>query len=132
MVTNQVNGGYKYKNKRMRRYLKKVKNQISNVEVRFVQIPRDENECADLLTKAALAEFMLVPKQVLSFVQTSPLIDERTKVQEIGFENNWTTLLTSYLRTGLLPDRKDAARKLKFQASRFVLIEDVLYKKGFS
>ena len=32
----------------------------------------------------------------------------------------------------MLPDGKDAARKLKFQASRFVLIKDVLYKKGFS
>ena len=40
--------------------------------------------------------------------------------------------MTSYLRTGLLLDGKDAARKLKFQASRFVLIKDVLYKKGFS
>ena len=75
---------------------------------------------------------MLVPKQVLSFVQASPLIDDRTNGQEIGSENNWMTLLTSYLRTGLLPDGKDAARKLKFQASQFVLIKDVLYKRGFS
>ena len=132
VVTNQVNGGYKCKNERMRRYLEEVKNQIGSVEVRFVQIPREENECADRLAKAASAEFMLVPKQVLSFVQASPLIDDRTNVQEIGSENNWTTLLTSYLRTGLLPDGKDAARKLKFQASRFVLIKDVLYKRGFS
>ena len=79
VVTNQVNDGYECKNKRMRRYLEEVKNQISSVEVKFVQIPREENECADRLTKAALAEFMLVPKQVFSFVQTSPLIDERTK-----------------------------------------------------
>ena len=75
---------------------------------------------------------MLVPKQVLSFVQASPLIDDRTNVQEIGSENNWTTSLTSYLRTGLLPDGKDVVRKLKFQASRFVLIKDVLYKREFS
>ena len=40
--------------------------------------------------------------------------------------------MISYLRTGLLPDGKEAVRKLKFQASRFVLIKDVLYKKGFS
>ena len=132
VVTNQVNGSYKCKNERMRRYLEEVKNQIGSVEVRFVQIPREENECADRLAKAASAEFMLVPKQVLSFVQASPLIDDRTNVQEIGSENNWTTLLTSYLRTGLLPDGKDAARKLKFQASQFVLIKDVLYKRGFS
>ena len=31
----------------------------------------------------------------------------------------------------MLPDRK-AARKLKVQASRFILIKDVLYKRGFS
>ena len=32
----------------------------------------------------------------------------------------------------MLPDGKDAERKLKVQASRFVLIKDILYKKGFS
>ena len=53
-------------------------------------------------------------------------------MQEVDFEGNWTTPLIYYLRTGLLPDGKDAARKLKFQASRFVLIKDVLYKRGFS
>ena len=40
--------------------------------------------------------------------------------------------MISYLRTGMLPNRKDAARKLKVQASRFVLIKDVLYKRRFS
>ena len=32
----------------------------------------------------------------------------------------------------MLPNRKEAARKLKVQAARFVLMEDVLYKRGFS
>ena len=32
----------------------------------------------------------------------------------------------------MLPDGKDAARKLKVQASCFVLIKDVLYKRCFS
>ena len=75
---------------------------------------------------------MLVPNQVLSFVQTSSLIDEGTSVQEIGTENNWTVPLISYLKNGMLLDGKDGARKLKVQASRFVIIKDVLYKRGFS
>ena len=45
VVTNRINGGYEYKNKRMKRYLEKVKNQISSLEVRFVQIPKGEIEC---------------------------------------------------------------------------------------
>jgi len=32
----------------------------------------------------------------------------------------------------MLPDGKEAARKLKVQATRFVLIKDILYKRGFS
>ena len=40
--------------------------------------------------------------------------------------------MIAYLRSGILPEEKGAARKLKVQASRFVLIRDVLYKRGFS
>ena len=31
-----------------------------------------------------------------------------------------------------MPDEKEAARKLKVKAARFILIKDVLYKKSFS
>ena len=116
----------------MNKYLEEVKGQIGSLQIKFIQTLREENECADHLTKAASAEYMLVPDQVLSFVQISSLIDEITSVQEIGAESNWTTPLVSYLRNSMLSDRKDAARKLKVQASWFVLIKDVLYKRGFS
>ena len=36
------------------------------------------------------------------------------------------------MMNGVLPDEKEAARKLKVQVVRFVLIKDVLYKRGFS
>ena len=132
VVTSLINGGYEYKNERMKRYLEEVKNRIDSLEVRFVQIPRGENECADRLAKAASVEFILVPKQVLSFVQVSSLIDDGTNVQKVNYESNWTTPLISYLKTGILQVGNDVARKLKVQASRFVLIKDVLYKRGFS
>jgi len=74
---------------------------------------------------------MLIPNQVLSFVQISPLIDN-ISVQEIGSKSYWTTPITSYLKDGVLPDDKEAARKLKVQAARFVLIKYILYKRGFS
>ena len=113
VVTSQINGGYKCNNERMKRYLEEVKNQISNLEVKFVQILKGENECADRLVKAASAEFMLVPEQVLSFVQISSLIDDGTNVQEVNYESNWTTPLISYLKTSVLPYGGDVARKVK-------------------
>ena len=36
------------------------------------------------------------------------------------------------MKNDTLPDGKEAARKLKVQAAQFVLIKDILYKKGFS
>ena len=74
---------------------------------------------------------MTILDNVLSFVQLSPLIDT-IDVQEIGSKSNWTTSLISYLKNGILPDEREAARKLKVQAAWFILIKDVLYKRGFS
>ena len=61
----------------MKKYLEEVKNRIGSLEVRFVQIPREENECADRLVKATSIEFMIVSEQVLSFVQISSFIDDK-------------------------------------------------------
>ena len=88
VVTCQIDGRYECKNERMKRYLEEVKNQTSSLQVRFVQIPRAENECADRLAKETSAEFMLVPEQVLSFVQISSLIDDRTDMQEVNSKSN--------------------------------------------
>ena len=40
--------------------------------------------------------------------------------------------IISYLKDGSLPEGKDEARKLRVRSARYVLLNDVLYKKGFS
>ena len=74
---------------------------------------------------------MITLSNVLTFVQLFPLIDS-DDIQEIGSKSNWTIPIVSYLKNGVFPDGKEAVRKLKVQAARFVLIKDVLYKRGFS
>ena len=88
-----------------------MKNRVKDLQAKFVQIPREENKCADRLAKAASAKHMFIPNQVLSFVQLSPLIDN-INLHKIGSESDWTTPITSYLKDGVLPDYKEAARKL--------------------
>ena len=80
--------------------------------MKYFQIPREQNENADCLAKAASAKHMLILSQVLSFVQISPLIDNLS-VQEIGSGSYWMTPITSYQKNGVLPDDKEATRKLK-------------------
>ena len=114
VITSQINGKYECKNERMKKYLEEVKNRIGSLEVRFVQIPREENECVDRLAKVASAEFMIISEQVLLFMIIS---NNGAIVQKINSEENWTTPLIAYLRSGILLDGKDATRKLKVQAS---------------
>ena len=61
VAINQVNGNYECKSERMRRNLDEVKGQIGNLQIKFIQILREKNECADRLTKATSVERMLVP-----------------------------------------------------------------------
>ena len=112
VITNQINGDYKCKSERMKLYLDQVKRSIDDLQAKIIQIPREENEQADRLAKAASAEHMITHGNVLSFVQISPLID-LSNVQEIGSESNWTTTIASYLKDGILPNEKEATRKLK-------------------
>ena len=131
VITNQINGDYKCKGERMKLYLDRVKRRVDDLQAKIIQIPIGENEQANRLAKAALVEHMITHGNVLSFVQLSPLIDS-SKVQEIGSGSNWTSTIASYLKDGILPNEKEAPRKLKVRAARFVLIKDVLYKRGFS
>ena len=59
VITSQINSEYECRSERMKKYLEEVKNRIDSLKVKFVQIPREENECADCLAKAASAKFMV-------------------------------------------------------------------------
>ena len=53
-------------------------------------------------------------------------------MQQIDREVNWTTPIVSYLKNGLLPKDKENTRKLRVRAVKFVLMDEVLYKRSFS
>ena len=88
VITSQINGDYECRKEKMKKYLEEVKSRISGLKVKFVQIPREENKCADRLAKVASAEFMNASEQVLSFIQTSSLIDDGAQMKEITAEES--------------------------------------------
>ena len=97
-------------------------------EANFVQIPREENVEVDVLAKEASAT---EPMNEFDEVQYVPSID-LPEVQQIEDRENWMTPIVSYLKDGKLPEGKDEAKKLRVRAARYVLIDEVLYKRGFS
>ena len=40
--------------------------------------------------------------------------------------------IVAYLKDGRLLERRDDARRLRIRSARYVLIDEVLYKRGFS
>ena len=76
VITSQVNGDYDCKGEQMKKYLEQARKRVKNdLQAKFVQIPRKENEQADRFAKAASTEYMLISSKLLSFVHLLPLID---------------------------------------------------------
>nr|XP_023913408.1 uncharacterized protein LOC112024989 [Quercus suber] len=97
-------------------------------EANFVQIPREENMEADTLAKEASTNEAMDKFDEIRYM---PSIDLPEMLQIEG-EENWMTPIVSYLRDGRLPEGKDEARKLRVRSTRYILMDKVLYKRGFS
>ena len=129
LIINQVNGMCEAKEDRMKKYLSKVKRFIKKFkEASFVQLLREENVEADALAKGISARGAM---DDYDKVQYMPSID-LPEIQQIEEEGNWMTPIIVYLKDGRLLEDKDETRKLRIRAAKYVLIDEVLYKQGFS
>ena len=129
MVIGQVNGTYEAKEERMKKCLNKVRRLIKKFnEAHFVQVPREENMEADTLAKEASVNELT---DEFDKVQYMPSID-LPEVQQIGGEENWMAPIVSYLKEGKLLEGRDEARKLRIKSAKYILMDEVLYKRGFS
>ena len=91
-------------------------------------MPREENTEANLLAKTTSTD-ETVDDQVK--VQYVPSIDVM-EMNQIDGVVNWTTPIVSYLKDGVLPDDTEEVRKLRIRVAKFILMDEVLYKRGFS
>jgi hypothetical protein len=137
VVVGQVQGQFEAQEDRMARYLEQVRQFQSYFErVVITKIPRDENIRADEFSKIASGtdeEIEAFRLQII--VLTEPSITPKVNVMEADTTPNeleWATKIIQFLRNGLLPEDKVAARKVKIQATRFCLLGEVLYKRGYS
>ena len=129
LIIGQVNGSYEAKEERMRKYLNKVVCLVKKFrEASFVQILREKNMEADALAKEASTNEAM---DEFDEIQYMPSID-LPEVVQVGNEENWMAPIVSYLKEGMLLEGKDEARKLRVKSTRYVLMDEMLYKRGFS
>ncbi|XP_075655257.1 uncharacterized protein LOC142625500 [Castanea sativa] len=116
----------------MQKYLKLIKHLACGFDkLDFVRIPRDRNAAADEVAKIASSEEEPTNSEILMEIQKHPSIEEVPvlSIQSIG---GWMAPIVSYLQDGHLPRDSVEARKIKARAARFTILNDTLYKRGFS
>jgi ribonuclease HI len=137
VVVGQVQGQFDTQEVRMSRYLEKVRELQSCFDrVVITKIPREANTVADELSKLASSreqEIEASNKKVI--ILSEPSIAPKYDVMEleaVSIEPEWAADVINYLKEGLLPEDKVAARRVKIQAAWFSLLGGVLYKRGYS
>ena len=81
---------------------------------------------ADFLAKTASVDEMVSDQIKVQYIPSIDILE----VHQIDGVANWTTPIVSYLKDRLLLEDKEEARKLRVRAMRFVLMDEVLYKRG--
>ena len=127
LVVEQIKGEYEAKEERMQKYLRLTK----HLTREFVQVPRNQNALADEISKLASSEEGGLSNNLAMEIQKHPSIKE-VPTLTIQSTNSWMTLIISFLLDRHLPQDTDEARKIKKRAARFTILNDTLYKRGFS
>ncbi|XP_071708645.1 uncharacterized protein [Rutidosis leptorrhynchoides] len=112
IVAQQVNGAFKAKDISMKQYLQIIEKFSKNFEtLEVVQITRNKNKKADVLSKLATLTFDHLHKKVLVEVLKDKSTDEKGET---------------------LPTDVTEARRIKVSAPLYVLENGVLYRKSYS
>ncbi|XP_062104288.1 uncharacterized protein LOC133815465 [Humulus lupulus] len=93
---------------------------------------REQNSTADALDKLAMTKDVelinVVPIDYLESLSISAL-DE---VESIQPQDGWMEPIVKYLISRELPRDKKAARKLLYQVLRYIIMDNRLYRRGYS
>ena len=97
----------------------------------FIQVPRNQNALADEISKLASSKEGGLSNNLAMEIQKHPSIEEAPTLT-IQSTNSWMTPIISFLLDGHLPQDIDKARKIRKRVARFTILNDTLYKRGFS
>ena len=127
-----MKGDYEAKEERMQKYLKiiqQLSQQFDSLD--FVQIPQAKNAKANFLARlASLDDYNVTSKLCVEI--RGQLSIEGEQVLKIKEQDEWMTPIVQYLKEGWLPEDKAETRKMQIRVTCFVIIDDVLYKRGYS
>ncbi|GAU10124.1 hypothetical protein TSUD_420000, partial [Trifolium subterraneum] len=136
LVASQVSGEYQTKEERLLEYLNLIRAKLAKFkETEVKHVPREHNARADVLSKLASTRRKKAGNQsLIQETLTKPSIEKTAEVMHICAvdEQSWMSPVYNFLKSNTLPvDAKEAA-KIRKRACSYVLLDDKLYRRGFS
>ena len=134
LVVNQVKGELEEKCTKMQEYLAIARALAAKFQYfQICHVPREDNMVPDALSRlTSSSEAPPKPALIGHQFEPSKLDVGATDVNCASTESNWMTPIRAYIQKGKLPDNPLEARKLRIRASKFTILQDILYKKGYS
>ncbi|GJT40752.1 reverse transcriptase domain-containing protein [Tanacetum coccineum] len=133
LVAIQVEGSYKVKGEKTKKYKEKALEIIQNFsDFQISHIPREENRKADALSKLAALQCEGLTKRVLieeinersvNTAEVNAIIEEATRT--------WMMPIQEYIKKGILPEDATEARTIREKARNYTIEEGVLYRKSY-
>ncbi|KAL2231768.1 UNVERIFIED_CONTAM: Gag-Pol polyprotein [Sesamum indicum] len=130
LIAMQIEGTYETRERTMTQY-KEIVQQLMGKFSRcsILQVPRVENDKADALSKFGAAMDGIRDRKITSLVREQSAVASRTEVQVVSKAGSWMNEIVRYLEDGTLPSDPVAAKRVKFRAAQFTLLEGQLYKR---
>ncbi|XP_074318870.1 uncharacterized protein LOC141655703 [Silene latifolia] len=148
LVVNHVNNEYVARDSKMIAYLNIATEQKSKFRTfKITQVPRDQNVEADALATLGATfqptELSNIPitHVLIPAIQKEPDQDSTEKcVQEtrilvspVGQQDaDWRVPYLNWLRDGTLPEDKKEAQSFRIKASRYIMIDNILFRKSLA
>jgi hypothetical protein len=113
------------------KYLEKVREMERHFKGYSVQhIPRDDNNEADKLAKAAARNQELPPDVFLEIIREPSIKDLRPKIMNVVETPNWRAEIMAYLRGHYESQEELEEKRLRQRARGYTVVNEELYKSG--
>ena len=117
----------------MAAYIEKAKELMGTFPAASIEvIPQSKNTNAGALAKLdSTRDAELLDSVSMEFL-AEPNIRQQPEIMELTQEPSWMDPIITYPRNNELPEEKTKTRILRLKASRYVLYDHKLYRRGYS
>ncbi|KAM2286748.1 hypothetical protein ACFX1S_039183 [Malus domestica] len=126
-----VTNNFDAKDSSMAAYLAQTQLLLKHFHYQITQVPRAANSHADALARLASAVEDKIGRKIHVELLATPST-MAAEVCNLQQGDSWITPIYNFLAHGTLPNDKVQAKQIRYKSTRYLIINDQLYKRGFS